>query len=86
MTIRRSSSPNIAARSQLDGHRLTVEIYRTDRDPGWILEVLNEFGTSTVHDEPFIADGIAWQAFEASVAEEGLMAFMSDSDRKKLSH
>lgn len=43
----------------MDGHFLTVEIYKTNIDPGWILEVANEVDTSTVFDDPFIADGLA---------------------------
>lgn len=69
---------------EVDGHWLEVEIYCSDQDPGWILEVINEFGTSTVADDPFIADGLAWRQFEAWVKEEGLVAFMSDDDKKKL--
>ena len=70
---------------ELDGHMLTVEIFRLENEAGWHLEVENEFGTLYVHDDPFIADGLAWRAFQKTVDDEGLMAFMSKADRKKLS-
>lgn len=35
-----------------DGKTVQVEIYRGDGE-GWILEIIDEFGNSTVWDEPF---------------------------------
>ena len=69
---------------EVEGHLLTVEIFRLEDEVGWRLEVENEFGTLYIHDDPFIADGLAWNAFKKTVDEEGLMAFMSKADRKKL--
>ncbi|WP_340263259.1 hypothetical protein [Sulfitobacter pontiacus] len=63
-----------------------VEIYKTDIDPSWILEVVNEFGTSTVFDDPFIADGLAWKQFEETVKEEGLAAFFSKKEKRQIFH
>lgn len=72
---------------ELDGHLLIVEIYRTEDDPGWILEVENEFGTSTVMDDPpFLADGLAWRAFETLVREEGSVAFFTDKEKRRIRH
>lgn len=68
---------------QVEGHWLIVEIYCTEQDPGWFLEVENEFGTITTSSEPFIADGLAWRAFEKLVAEEGLGAFLGREDKAK---
>lgn len=70
----------------MEGHLLTVEIFRLEDEMGWHLEVENEFGTLYIYDDPFIADGLAWRAFRKTVADEGLMAFMSKADRKKLRH
>ncbi|EDQ03243.1 hypothetical protein DSM14862_03610 (plasmid) [Sulfitobacter indolifex] len=77
---------DLCADVEIDGHILTVEIYKTDIDPGWILEVVNEFGTSTVLDNLFIADGLAWQQFEKTVKEEGLTAFLSKKEKRQLFH
>lgn len=69
---------------EVDGHFLTVEIYRSEIDAGWILEVINEFGTSTVFDNRFIADGMAWREFEKTLKEDGLLAFFTDEEKAKL--
>ena len=61
---------DLCADVEIDGHFLTVGIYKSDVDPGWILEVINEFGTSTVFDDPFLADGLAWQQFEKTMIVE----------------
>lgn len=46
----------------IDGHRFSVEIYRTSDDPAWILSVENRFGTLTVSDNPpYLADALAWR-------------------------
>ena len=77
---------NLCADVEIDGHLLTVEIYKTDVDPSWILEVVNEFGTSIVFDDPFIADGLAWQKFEKTMNEEGLAAFLTKKEKRQLFH
>jgi hypothetical protein len=73
----------LGRRIEVDGHWLSVEIYRTAIDPAWILEVENEFGTLTTFNEPFLADGLAWRAFEDLVAERGLAAFLGPKDKRK---
>ena len=45
---------------------------------------MNEFGTSTVFDDPFVADGLAWQQFEKNVKEEGLAAFLTKKEKRQL--
>lgn len=77
---------DLCADVEVDGHFLTVEIYKTDIDPGWILEVINEFGTSFVFDDPYIADGLAWQQFEKTMREEGLAAFLTKKEKRQLLH
>ena len=41
-----------------DGHTLRIDIYRS-ADSLWILEVVDEGGTSTVWDDPFETDKAA---------------------------
>ena len=77
---------DLCADVEIDGHFLTVEIYKTDIDPSWILEVVNEFGTSTVFDDAFIADGLARKQFEETVKEEGLAAFFSKKEKRQIFH
>lgn len=57
-----------------------LEIYRLEDDPKWVLEVVNEAGTSTVWDELFDTDDAAYAAFRAAVEEEGMSAFLDETD------
>ena len=69
----------------IDGHHFDVEIYKTTLHPGWILSVENEFGTLTISDNPpYLADGLAWRAFEALVRDEGAKAFFNKKEQRKL--
>ena len=58
---------------EVDGHAFEVSIYRLDRDADWILEVVDEDGTSHVWDDKFTTDHAALaealQAFEDEGAE-----------------
>jgi hypothetical protein len=51
-------------------------IYRLEHDPQWALEVVNENGTSTVWDNLFDSDEKASEAFELTLREEGISAFL----------
>ncbi|WP_353628728.1 hypothetical protein ABM428_17505 (plasmid) [Sulfitobacter sp. TCYB15] len=46
------------------------------------MEVVNELGTSTVFDNPFIADSLAWEQFEETVKEVGPAAFFSKKEKR----
>jgi len=63
-----------------EGYRLQIEIYRLDDRPGWTLEVVNENGTSIVWDDLFDTDREAYDAFHATLARDGLVAFLDDGD------
>ena len=63
-----------------EGITVRLEIYRLDGDPQWILEVVNENGTSTVWDELFDTDGAAHDAFQSAVEEEGMSTFLDETD------
>jgi hypothetical protein len=63
-----------------DGVSITVEIYRFESEPSWLLEVVNDRGTSIVWDERFATDDLALAAFEQVVAEEGMATFLDDSN------
>ncbi len=58
-----------------------LEIYRLERDLKWVLEVVNQNGTSTVWDDLFDTDGAAYDAFEAAVEQEGMDAFLDATYR-----
>ncbi len=54
-----------------EGHTVRIEIYG-DGEGGWLLEVLDEYGNSTVWDDPFPTDQEALAEALATVEEEGI--------------
>ena len=69
----------------IEVHHFDVEIYKTTLHRGWILSVENEFGTLTIFDDPpYLADGLAWRAFQALVSDEGIKAFFNKNEQRKL--
>ena len=61
---------------EIDGVTVHVNIYRLEDDPQWALEVVNAEGTSTVWDAVFDTDEEAFVAFQLTVEEEGMEAFL----------
>ncbi len=59
-----------------DGHTLQVDIYRLEEEVDWLLEVVNEEGTSHVWDDRFATDQAALDAVHEAVDEEGITAFL----------
>ena len=62
-----------------------LEIYRLEDDQKWVLEVVNARGTSTVWDDLFDSDGAAYEAFEATVEQEGMSTFLDDTESSTVS-
>tara|TARA_R110000796_G_scaffold208755_1_gene325000 strand:+ start:6260 stop:6628 length:369 start_codon:yes stop_codon:yes gene_type:complete len=58
-----------------DGKTVEVEIYRGDKG-GWLLEVVDEFGTSTVWDDEFDTDRAALEEVQATIRDEGIDALI----------
>ena len=59
-----------------DGHTLQVDIYRLEEEADWLLEVVNEEGTSHVWDDRFATDQAALDAVHEAIDEEGVAAFL----------
>ena len=59
-----------------DGHTLQVDIYRLEEEIDWLLEVVNEDGTSHVWDDRFPTDQAALDAVHEAIDEEGVAAFL----------
>ncbi|WP_254277515.1 hypothetical protein [Halomonas sp. 3H] len=59
-----------------DGHSLQVDIYRLEDEVDWVLEVVNETGTSHVWDDRFATDQAALGAVYEAIDEEGITAFL----------
>lgn len=59
-----------------NGHTLQVDIYRLEEEVDWLLEVVNETGTSHVWDDRFATDQAALDAAHKAIDEEGIGAFL----------
>jgi len=55
-----------------DGEAIQVEIYRNIDDKRWILEVVDEYGNSTVWDEEFETDNDAFKEALKTIEAEGI--------------
>lgn len=53
------------------GKSVRVDIYRGDAS-GWILEVVDEFGNSTVWDDEFDTDAAALDEVKTTIQNEGI--------------
>lgn len=62
-----------------DGPSLQVDIYRLKNESDWLLEVINEDGTSQVWDDRLATDHAALDAVHAAINEEGIGAFLDCS-------
>lgn len=60
------------------GHTLSIQIYRS-ADSMWILEVVDEGGTSIVWDDPFETDKAALEAAFLVIEEEGIASFVTEA-------
>jgi len=58
-----------------------LEIYRLESDRQWVLEVVNQNGTSIVWDDLFDTDNAAHEAFEAAVEKDGMGTFLDEADQ-----
>ncbi|QJD59752.1 hypothetical protein HG264_12970 [Pseudomonas sp. gcc21] len=54
-----------------DGKTVKVDIYRGDAG-GWILEVEDGFGNSTVWDDEFDTDSAALEEVKATIRDDGI--------------
>jgi hypothetical protein len=77
----RESEPNVVVsplsrQVTWNGHKLELEIYGLEDEPGWTLEVVNAHGTSTVWDDPFDSDAEAEAEFRDTLKRDGVAAFL----------
>lgn len=64
-----------------EGHTLSIEIYRAAGE-AWILEVVDELGTSTVWDEHFETDAAALAAAFEAFQEAGVHHFVTTAEQE----
>lgn len=63
-----------------DGHSLSIQIYRSHGAP-WVLEVVDEHGTSTVWDDLFDTDKAALEAAFLAIEQEGIASFLTHAQQ-----
>jgi uncharacterized protein len=61
-----------------DGHSLRIQIYRS-ADSQWLLEVVDERGTSTVWDDLFETDKLALEEAIMAIESEGIGSFINNA-------
>jgi hypothetical protein len=66
-----------------DGITIEVCIYRGDAERTWLLEVVDEEGTSIVWDDRFATEQDAMDQVKRTIETEGMASFLSDSDERK---
>jgi len=66
---------DLSQRTSVDGHELRIKIHRLEHETSWVLEVVDEDGTSTVWDDRFGTDQAALDAVFEVIQEVGLSAF-----------
>jgi len=67
---------NHGADIDIDGYRFEVQIFRAEHDAEWLLEVIDEVGTSHVWDETFEDDKEAFKVALQTIEEEGVHDFI----------
>ena len=63
-----------------DGMTIEVCIYRSDAERTWLLDVVDEEGTSIVWDERFATEQAAMDEVRRTIEIEGMASFLSDPD------
>ena len=64
------------------GQTLRIEIYRS-ADSLWILEVVDEGGTSTVWDDPFETDKAALETAILAIETDGVTSFLTAAGKAR---
>lgn len=66
------------------GITIQVHIFRGEHDDGWILEVVDRSGASTVWDDKFATDQAALDELLRTIEVEGIGTFLETSAGKSL--
>lgn len=66
------------------GRTVQVQIYRLEGDAVWILEVEDEYGNSTVWDDPFESDMSALTEAKKTILVEGVASLIGPDDGQGL--
>ena len=63
-----------------DGHAVDIQIYKSIEEEAWLLEVVDDFGGSTVWDGTFATDREALDAALEAIDEEGIASFSEQDE------
>ncbi|MBN2429399.1 MAG: hypothetical protein JXK94_13780 [Deltaproteobacteria bacterium] len=64
------------------GRTVKVEIYRAEDEPSWVLEVVDEYGNSTVWDDTFPTDSEALTEVKKTILADGIASLIGPEDGK----
>ena len=67
-----------------DGHLVEVHIYKFEHDEEWVLEVVDAYGTSTVWDDKFRTERMAWKEFLRTIEKEGIESVSGPVEKRQL--
>lgn len=75
----------LSQRLTRDGAAVEIEIY-DDGEGGWLLEIVDEFGNSTVWDEAFPTDSAALAEALNTIDDEGIASVIGDAPADVIRH
>ena len=67
-----------------DGVSVEIHIYRGSEDDTWVLEIVDQQGTSTVWDDRFETDEAALQEALSALKLEGIIPFLTVDEPRRL--
>ncbi|RZI76418.1 MAG: hypothetical protein EOP13_02060 [Pseudomonas sp.] len=62
-----------------NGVAVKVNIFRLESEDYWSLEVVNDAGTSTIWEDTFATDKLAFEVFRQTVETEGMIVFLDET-------
>jgi len=67
-------------RITVEGHVISIEIYKLEHEKSWTLEIVDDEGTSIVWDDLFASDQAAIDEALNIIEKEGLSAFRDEGN------
>jgi uncharacterized protein len=69
---------------ELDGATVEIHIYRGDDEETWVLEIVDQQGTSTIWDDRFESDQEALDEALSALELEGIRPFLTVDEPNRL--
>lgn len=64
----------------VEGHKVSIEIFRMEAEKSWTLEIIDDEGTSLVWDGVFASDQVAIDEALKTIENEGLSVFRDNDN------